>query len=74
MRLINLGKYKIKVKAGAFECYKLELSVAGWKSMVAKDKYYYYFNSTKPYQFIKYEEKIPDGSWISNELIMYKEK
>lgn len=72
MRLINLGKYNVKVKTGSFECYKLELSVAGWKSMVAKDKYYFYFNSEKPHQFIKYEEKVPNGRWISNELIFYK--
>ncbi len=72
MKLVNLGKYTIRVKTGTFECYKLELSVAGWKSMVSRDKYYFYFNSEKPYQFIKYEEEVSKGRWISNELLFYK--
>ncbi len=74
MRLVNLGKYRVKVKAGSFDCYKLELSVAGWKSVVARDKYYFYFNTEKPHHFIKYEEKVSNGRWISNELTFYKIK
>jgi hypothetical protein len=67
MKAINLGKTNVTVKAGIFECYKLELSVAGWQSLFAPDKYYLYFAVAGTHQFVKYEEK--DGDiWNANEL------
>jgi hypothetical protein len=72
MRVINLGKEKISVKAGTFNCHKLELSIAGWQSVFAGDKFYFYFNESEPHQFIRYDEKDKDGRWYSNELLYYK--
>lgn len=69
MRATNMGKQAITVKAGTFECYKLELSVAGWISIFAPDVYYIYFSVESPHRFIKYEEKEDDGVWSSDELI-----
>ena len=72
MRVANLGKQTIKVRAGVFECYKLELSVAGWQSMFSKDKFYLYFSTKRPYHFIRYDEKRKDNNWYSNELVQYR--
>jgi hypothetical protein len=72
MRTIYKGKEKIKVPAGVFECYKLEMSVAGWQSNFAKDKYYLYFTVAKPHYFVKFDQKADTGQWLSNELISYK--
>ncbi len=69
MRATNIGKQAVTVKAGTFECYKLELSVAGWQSLFAPDVYYIYFTVASPHHFIKYEEKEDDGKWSSDELI-----
>ncbi len=69
MRATNTGKQTITVKAGTFECYKLELSVAGWISIFAPDVYYIYFSVDSPHHFIKYEEKEDNGLWSSDELI-----
>jgi hypothetical protein len=72
MKLICVDKLKVQVKAGNFECYKLELSVAGWWSLVARNKFYLYFDVNVPHQFIRYEEKGKDGSLIVNELVEVK--
>ena len=69
MRVTNISKTKVVVKTGTYDCYKLELSIAGWQSIFASDKYYLYFDVVSPHQFIKYEEKEDDGSWNANELI-----
>ena len=68
MKVTNLGKTTVTVKAGTFGCYKLELCVSGWQSIFAGDKYYLYFNVENPHQFIKYEEN-DNGHWNANELI-----
>jgi hypothetical protein len=67
MKVVNVSKEKVTVKAGKFDCYKLELSVTGWLSVFAPDKYYLYFSVEKPYRFIKYMEKWDDG-FHSSEL------
>jgi hypothetical protein len=69
MKVTNIGKQKVTVKAGTYECYKLELSIAGWQSVFASDKYYLYFAVANPHHFVKYEEKKSDGSWNANELV-----
>ena len=48
MKVTNLGKQKVSVKAGSFECYKLELAVGGWQSMFASQKSYLYFTVAVP--------------------------
>ena len=71
MKLICTDRLKVQVKAGCFDCYKLELSVAGWWSLVARNKFYLYFTADALHRFIKYEEKGKDGN-LSNELIEIK--
>ena len=68
LRLTHVGKETVVVKAGTFECNKMELEVAGWQSLFAPNKFYLYFEANPPYQFVKYAEKGDDGQWKSNEL------
>ena len=72
MDLEQVDVKTITVRAGTYKCNVLELSVGGWQSMFAPDKYYLYYSTEPPYQFIKYEQKV-DGSWMSDELISYSE-
>jgi hypothetical protein len=69
MKVTNVSKQFVTVKAGTYECYKLELSVAGWRSLFASDKFYLYFAVTGSHPFIKYEEKESNGIWNANELV-----
>jgi hypothetical protein len=69
MKLSCVDLVKVKVKAGDFDCYKLELSVSGWQSIFVPDKFYLYFAKDAPHQFIKYEEKSDDGKWLASELV-----
>ena len=69
MKLSCIAKESVTVKAGTFECYKLELSVAGWQALFSSDKYYLYYAVEKPHFFVKYEEKDKDGKWYANEFI-----
>ncbi len=71
MNLVNKGKKTVAVKSGTFECYVLELSVGGWQSLFATDKYYLYFTVAEPHIFVRYEEKI-DGTWSADELLSYQ--
>jgi hypothetical protein len=71
LKLTHVSIEKVTVKAGIFECNKLELSVAGWQSLFAPNKFYLYFSAERPYQFVKYAEKGKDGTWKSNELSMF---
>jgi hypothetical protein len=70
MNLAYISKQTISVKAGTFECYVLELSVGGWQSLFAPDKYHFFLAVASPHIFIKYDEKI-NGSLSSDELIRY---
>ena len=72
MNVCNISKQTVTVKGGTYECYVLELSVGGWQSFFAPDKYYLYFTVAKPHIFIKYEEKV-DGNWSTDELIKYNQ-
>jgi hypothetical protein len=74
MKLRNTGKRVINVKAGQVECYRLELSVGGWQSIAASDRYYLYFSTEKPHYFMKYEQKEDDGKWYANELVSIREE
>ena len=73
MKLKNIAIKKVTVKAGTFDCYVLELSVGGWQSFFAPEKYYFYFSVKPPHIFVKYEESI-DGTWRADEITSYKEK
>ena len=70
MRLKNTAIQTVTVKAGTFKCYELELSVGGWQSFFARDKYYLYFSVAPPHIFVKYMEKI-NGTWLADELVSY---
>lgn len=72
---MNLKQVDIKtvtVKAGTFRCNVLELSVGGWQSWFAPDKYYLYFSVDPPYRFVKYDEMV-EGKWVPDELVHYSE-
>jgi hypothetical protein len=60
------------VVAGEFTCYKLEISVGGWQSVFARDKFYLYVNADPPHHFVRYDEPGDNGTWHSNELIRYQ--
>lgn len=68
MKATLVAKQLVTVKAGTFECYKLELSVGGWLSLFAPYKSYLYFTVDGTHQFIKYEEKSDNGGWDTDEL------
>ena len=70
MNLKEAGKKSVTVKAGTFDCNVLELSVGGWQSLFAPEKYYFYFSVDPPFRFIKYEEDV-DGVWKGDELVSY---
>ena len=70
MNLEQVGVKTVTVKAGTYKCNVLQLSVGGWQSWFAPDKYYLYYSVDPPYQFVKYDEKV-DGKWMSDELISY---
>lgn len=69
MKVTNVSMQTVIVKAGTFECYKLELYAAGWRSLFTSDKFYLYFAVAGSHPFIKYEEKEGNGRWNTNELI-----
>ena len=70
MKLKNITKEQVKVPAGTFDCYVLELSVGGWQSVFARDKYYLYFSVTSPHIFVKYNENV-NGTWRADELVSH---
>ncbi len=70
MDVLCTGEKSITVKAGTYNCYELVLSVGGWQSFFATDKYYLYFSVAPPHIFVKYAEMI-DGKWSTDELIKY---
>jgi hypothetical protein len=69
MKVSNLGKQKISVKAGNFECYKLELTVGGWQSLFTSQQSFLYFTVESPHYFVQYEEKDDNGKWNADQLI-----
>ena len=72
MNLEQVGVKTVTVKSGTYKCNVLELSVGGWQSVFAPDKYYLYFIVNPPYHFVKYKYKV-DGNWMSDELVSYSE-
>jgi hypothetical protein len=69
MKVMVISKQMVSTKAGIFECYKLELSVAGWLSLFAPFKSYLYFTVDGTHRFVKYQEKADNGGWNNDELI-----
>jgi hypothetical protein len=73
MRLRNLGRCRVTVPAGGFDCYKLRLTVGGWQSMFSHDAWYLYFDIKPPHHFVRYDE-LDNGRWYSNELVSYTDE
>jgi len=69
MKVVSLGRQKVTVKAGTYDCYKLELSIASWQSFFASDKYVLYYAVASPHHFVKYEETESNGKLNANELL-----
>ncbi|MDR1114400.1 MAG: DUF3108 domain-containing protein [Candidatus Margulisbacteria bacterium] len=69
LRAVYQGKEKVQAPAGEFECYKLELAVDGVLGLFAPDKYYLYYTVAAPHHFVRFYQKVDDGSWLANELI-----
>jgi hypothetical protein len=69
LRAVYQGREKIKVPGGEFECHKLELAVDGVLGLFAPDKYYLYYTAAKPHHFVRFDQKVENGRWLSNELI-----
>lgn len=72
LRAAYKGKETIKVPAGEFLCYKLELAVDGVQGLFAPDKYYLYYTVAAPHHFVRFDQKVDTGQWLSNELIQVK--
>lgn len=72
MKLKNVAIKKVTVKTDTYDCYVLELSVGGWQSVFAPDKYYFYFSVKPPHIFVQYEEKV-DGKWRADEITSYSQ-
>jgi hypothetical protein len=69
LRAVYQGKETVQSPAGEFECYKLELAVDGVLGFFAPDKYYLYYTVAAPHHFVRFYQKVDDGSWLANELI-----
>jgi hypothetical protein len=69
MKLRCVAKEAVTVQGGTFNCYKLELTVAGWQSLFSAEKFYFYYEVDPPHRFVKYEEQHENGEWYANELI-----
>ncbi len=69
-----LGREQIKVKAGTFDCIKVEPKLVGEGSGFTKrDKMYLWFTDDKYHMMVKGKAKISLG-WLSVNLLHYKRK
>ena len=68
MNLEQIGVKTVSVKAGTFTCNVLALSVGGWQSLFAPEKYYFYYSVDYPYPFVKFED-MEDGKLMADELV-----
>jgi hypothetical protein len=65
-----MDQQEVRVPAGLFSCYKVELGVAGLiGKLFVPQKWYYYFREQSPHIFIKYEE--PEKEIIELAKFMY---
>jgi hypothetical protein len=73
MYIKYLGEEDVKVKAGKFHCYKLEMGCEKMiENLVWPYKYYFWFTSDAPHHFVKYQGREPDLSILTNELESYR--
>jgi hypothetical protein len=52
-----LGEEKVRVPAGIFDCYKLEVAASGGLIKQFTSEYYFWFTKEPPHHFVKYEDE-----------------
>ncbi|MBD3183824.1 hypothetical protein GF312_16185 [Candidatus Poribacteria bacterium] len=52
-----VAEEKVTVPAGTFDCYKLEVGASGGIIGRLTSEYYFWYEKTAPYRFIRYQEK-----------------
>ncbi len=61
-------------KAAGRDCYKLEMRISGWAGLLWPYPYYFWFDKTSPYPFVKYQGMTGNKKEIETiELIDYQE-
>jgi hypothetical protein len=58
MYVVETGQERVKVPAGDYDCYKLEMGIAGMIGVfAAKYKYYFWYTVNGPHILVKYEDE-----------------
>lgn len=58
MYVMETGRERVKVPAGDYDCYKLEMGIAGMVGVfAAKYKYYFWYTVNAPHILVKYEDE-----------------
>ncbi|MGE5576730.1 MAG: hypothetical protein ACM3TT_05975 [Syntrophothermus sp.] len=64
MYVREIGKEKLKVPAGVFDAYKLEMGVAGAIGFFAqKYRYYFWYTTGEPHYLLRYQDR--EGSAVT---------
>ena len=73
MYVKNLGTETVKIGAGKFKCYKLEMgTVKRADTVIWPYKYYFWFTADSRHHFVKFQGREKDASIIISELAIYK--
>lgn len=58
MYVVEMGRERINVPAGNYDCYKLEMGIAGMAGVfAAKYKFYFWYTVNEPHILVKYEDE-----------------
>lgn len=58
MYVTEIGREKVQVPAGNYDCYKLEMGIAGMAgAFAAKYKYDFWYTTDKPHILVKFEDQ-----------------
>lgn len=58
MYVVEMGREQVKVPAGNYDCYKLEMGITGMAGVfAAKYKYYFWYTVNEPHILVKYEDE-----------------
>jgi|GEM_PF-1911603 len=73
MYVENKGIETVKIGAGKFKCYKLEMGTTkALDRAVWPYKYYFWFSTDSRHHFVKFQGRERDASIITSELAIYK--
>lgn len=62
MYVKEVGRERVTVPAGEYDCYKLEMGVGGLAGVFARSyKYYFWYTAQEPHFLVRYEEKKERG-------------